>query len=560
MLCYETVLDPEGVDVLVPPRSARGLQPHEIAIVITRHLYPSHHLVPLREKVKDLYSEVGEPPPKPFEGSLNLPRPEGDALLGPLLQVESRLGVVTTLRMVNFIEKLVVLVIQRLKVRSHQLLVGFRLLHGLPPSSDERRVAQLLANNTVWKDLGLVQDCLDQIRDIRASEAWAEGRISDLSKEEWESRRYREEQAELKSQIASMNASLNGGTSFGDAVFRAGFSLKAQPTVTIPVASALTKAPTFPAVGDWNRLAPVTVPMGTDRRWLFPNLVSQSVGPESAVQDFRQTVRTLTGSVQRNLDAVTDKANVDQTLTLVTESLSQFAVTVNEIPNAVLESISTAQDWLNSEMRFQVEKALDAHVFSQIVAASPPFGNTGADTITKVRNAIGSMRDEGANPDLLIMNSTDAAALDLSTSGTSTPYLFAVREPGGASPLFGLRLIERTSAAGNEPPYVLDSNMLGRLYLGSMRIDADPFSDFRKNLTTPALRGQSSVPRPQRQGRSPDRGDMSEFKVLKEPVSYNHRIYQPGETLEARKDEDMEGFLQAGYVAAESKSKRRSKK
>ena len=53
---------------------------------------------------------------------------------------------------------------------------------------------------------------------------------------------------------------------------------------------------------------------------------------------------------------------------------------------------------------------------------------------------------------------------------------------------------------------------------------------------------------------------MSEFKVLKEPVSYQHRIYQPGETLEAR-DEDMEGFLQAGYVdAAESKSKRRSKK
>ena len=53
---------------------------------------------------------------------------------------------------------------------------------------------------------------------------------------------------------------------------------------------------------------------------------------------------------------------------------------------------------------------------------------------------------------------------------------------------------------------------------------------------------------------------MSEFKVLKEPVSYNHRLYQPGETLDARKDEDMEGFLQAGYVAAESKSKRSTTK
>ena len=57
---------------------------------------------------------------------------------------------------------------------------------------------------------------------------------------------------------------------------------------------------------------------------------------------------------------------------------------------------------------------------------------------------------------------------------------------------------------------------------------------------------------------------MSQFKVLKEPVSYNHRIYQPGETLEAQKDEDMEGFVQAGYVglaaAKKPKATRRSKK
>jgi hypothetical protein len=79
--------------------------------------------------------------------------------------------------------------------------------------------------------------------------------------------------------------------------------------------------------------------MGTDRRWLYPNLVSQSVGPESAVQDFRQTVRALTDSVQRNLDAVTDKANVDETLTLVTEKPQSFALMVNNIPNTVLESI-----------------------------------------------------------------------------------------------------------------------------------------------------------------------------------------------------------------------------
>ena len=330
-----------------------------------------------------------------------------------------------------------------------------------------------------------VNDCLEQIREIKASEAWAEGRVSDMSKDDWERRRNQEADEALKAQIGAFNGSLNsGGMSFGDAVFRAGFSLKMQPQVTIPLVTALQKAPTWPSVPDWNRLAPATVQMGTDTRFLYPNLVSQSVGPESAIQDFRQSVRSLTGSVQRNLDATSDKASIDTTLSLVTESLSEFAVVSTGVPNAVLESISTARDFLNSEMRFQVEKGLDSHCFSQVVASSPPFGNTGADTVTRVRNAIGSMRGEGMNPDLLVMNSTDAAALDLSTSGASTPYLFAVREPGGASPLFGLRVIERTSATGAEPPYLIDSDKLGRLYLGSMRIEADPFSDFVKNLTT----------------------------------------------------------------------------
>ena len=330
-----------------------------------------------------------------------------------------------------------------------------------------------------------VSDCLDQIRDIKASEAWAEGRISDLSKDDWEHRRNQEADEALKSQIQAFNGSLNGGAgSFGDAVFKAGFSLKVQPQVVVPLVSALQKAPTWPSVDGWNTLRPTVVPMGTDRRWLYPNLVSQSVGAEAAVSDFRQSARTLVGSPERDLDAVSTKANVSTTLSLVTENLSQFAVTVDEIPNAVLESISTARDWLNSEMAFQVQKALDSHCFSQMVASSPPFGNVGADTITRVRNAIAAMRAEGANPDLLVMNATDAAALDLSTSGASTPYLFAVRAPGGASPLFGLRLVERTSATGAEPAYVIDSNMLGQLYLGTMRIDADPFSGFSENLTT----------------------------------------------------------------------------
>ncbi len=51
-------------------------------------------------------------------------------------------------------------------------------------------------------------------------------------------------------------------------------------------------------MGDWYRVAPVMVPLGQDRRFLYPNFVSQNVADETAVQDFKQSAKTLTGSVQ----------------------------------------------------------------------------------------------------------------------------------------------------------------------------------------------------------------------------------------------------------------------
>lgn len=50
----------------------------------------------------------------------------------------------------------------------------------------------------------------------------------------------------------------------------------------------------------------------------------------------------------------------------------------------------------------QIQVALDAHVTAQIVAATPAFGNVGADMITKIRTAIGEMRTLGANQGISI--------------------------------------------------------------------------------------------------------------------------------------------------------------
>jgi len=64
---------------------------------------------------------------------------------------------------------------------------------------------------------------------------------------------------------------------------------------------------------------------------------------------------------------------------LVTERLVQQAIDIEDVPNAVFEVVPSLRDFLNAEARFQVTKALDSHAMSQILAASPPFGQTGTD-------------------------------------------------------------------------------------------------------------------------------------------------------------------------------------
>jgi hypothetical protein len=65
--------------------------------------------------------------------------------------------------------------------------------------------------------------------------------------------------------------------------------------------------------------------------------------------------------------------------------------------------------------------------------------------------------------------------------------VFATRDTGSASPIWGLRVVERIGA-GTEAPYLLDTSGIGTLHLGRLRVEADPFAglggkNFAKNLT-----------------------------------------------------------------------------
>jgi Phage capsid family len=266
-----------------------------------------------------------------------------------------------------------------------------------------------------------------------------------------------------------------------DVVLERGFNLKSNPSVTIPADEIIeTRAQSLPAVNSWARLPGIVVPLGQDKRFLYPRLNTQSAGQSTTVLDWKQSARTLTGTVARTLNAVTAKATLDVTVAAVTEDLQQFAVVLAAIPNQILESIPAFTAFMNSEGAFQIGKAIDTHVLAQIVAAAPAFSTTGTSQIDKVRNQIGTMRGTGANPTLLAVNPTDATTLDLSADAGG--YVFATRDTGSASPIFGCTVVERIGG-GSDPMYLIDPEMLGVLYMGSMRFDADPYTGFASNTT-----------------------------------------------------------------------------
>lgn len=103
--------------------------------------------------------------------------------------------------------------------------------------------------------------------------------------------------------------------------------------------------------------------------------------------------------------------------------------------------------------------------------------------------------------------------LATTASGTSTVdlsadaggYVFAPRTTGVANPLWDLTIVERTSAVGTEPPYLIDSRMLGVLYLGRLKFEVDPFTGFKANLITLRVESKAPVSHQKHQGRSPNR-------------------------------------------------------
>ena len=174
-----------------------------------------------------------------------------------------------------------------------------------------------------------------------------------------------------------------------NAVLRAGFSLANHPSVTISSAAAVgAKARVTDTIEPINWSPRARTGPGADGprdRGSCTRRRRPERGRRESINDFKQTARGLTGSVQRAFDATTDKAEVTLTLDLVTEEMLQWAVVITDVPNQMLEDIAMLRQFLNTEMLTGIGVATDAHVIAQIIAAAPTATSTGGHFVETLR-------------------------------------------------------------------------------------------------------------------------------------------------------------------------------
>lgn len=277
------------------------------------------------------------------------------------------------------------------------------------------------------------------------------------------------------------------GEMFVKSLTKAKFDRQRNPSVVIDGhALFASKGQTVPSYTDseWYRPAINIVPLGLDSRFMWPSMMAEDLKDRTSITDFKVTAGTVTGTIERSPAAVTDKASLATTTVLVEEAVKQFAITIDDIPNAVLDSVPLLVAYMEQVGRFRLEEALDSHVLAQIVAATPPNGTTGTGLLAQIRSGVKSMRALGATPTLAVLNPDDSESLDTLTTADG---VFILTDPatsaGGDGQVWSLRRVERIGA-GTEDPYIIDPAMLGVLYLGGLRIDADPYTGFKKNTTT----------------------------------------------------------------------------
>jgi hypothetical protein len=155
---------------------------------------------------------------------------------------------------------------------------------------------------------------------------------------------------------------------------------------------------------DLNPLRARGVPLGYDRRWIFPVLPTTAVSDATtSVQYLRQSARTLAGTaVIRPLDATSAKPETSSTVEFKVQQLEQVATISRDIPR-IHAAQPMFQRVIEQDLRLSIGDGLDEVVRRGIAQAGTIVKGTD-DILEVTRKAMTLIEAEGYSPDTLAID------------------------------------------------------------------------------------------------------------------------------------------------------------
>jgi hypothetical protein len=229
--------------------------------------------------------------------------------------------------------------------------------------------------------------------------------------------------------------------------------------------AAESRALTFTSgVSTVDKLARAAGGFGADQRYAWPAFPRVAVDAGiTSVDVMTQTARTLptAANVVRALDAVTDKPEVANTITVSNLPLKQVAAVMSGVPNVYLES-DTVESIIGQDLRLSINEGLDKLILDALAASG--FQAPGSDNIlVSIRKAMTTIYAAGYNPDTLILTPANSEAIDTMVSGVSGGTADFVFGPAKFAPgtLYGMNVrVSKTIPAAA----VVDASAFGKLY------------------------------------------------------------------------------------------------
>jgi hypothetical protein len=133
-----------------------------------------------------------------------------------------------------------------------------------------------------------------------------------------------------------------------DGIASGRLDVKVSRRVEVASLPIFGKPQTIPTTADLSPKPPDSVePLGRDEQFAYSAMRQVDLGVDLSIRDFRETVRTPAGTVERDPAAVTGKATLAVTVTAVITPVKQEAIILDAVPNTILKRASRRSgSWL----------------------------------------------------------------------------------------------------------------------------------------------------------------------------------------------------------------------